>query len=82
MYRVARRIQQDVPFRLEYVDVDSNPMWVGRFGNRVPVLLIDDREICSGAITEGRLRRALDKARWRSPISRILSRLKLALSRG
>ena len=32
--------------------------------------------------TEGRLRRAIERARWRSPISRILSRLKLALTRG
>jgi glutaredoxin len=82
VYRIARHIQQDVPFHLDYVEVDSNPMWVDRFGDHVPVLFIDGREICSGAITEGRLRRAIERARWRSPISRILSRLKLALTRG
>jgi hypothetical protein len=71
-----------MPFHLEYVDVDSSPVWAERFGNRVPVVFIDDREISSGTITEGGLRRAIEKARWRSPISRILSRLKLALTRG
>jgi Glutaredoxin-like domain (DUF836) len=81
VYRIARRIQQDVPCHLEYVEVDSDPVWVERFGDRVPVVLIDSREVCSGTITEGRLRRAIEKARWRSPISRILFRLKLALTR-
>ena len=80
--RIAQRIQQDVPFHLDYVDVDSNPVWAERFGHRVPVVLIDQREACTGRITEGRLRQALEKAHWRSPISRILSRLKLALRRG
>ena len=80
--RIAQRIQQDVPFHLEYVEVDSSPLWLERFGNRVPVILIDQQEACSGKITEGQLRRAIEKARWRSPISRILSRLKLAHTRG
>ena len=82
VHRIAQRIQQDVPFHLAYVDVESNPMWVERFGHRVPVVLIDQREACAGRITEGRLRQAIEKARRRSPISRILSRLKLALRRG
>lgn len=82
VYRIARRIQEDLSFYLEYVEMDSNPAWTERFGDRVPVVLIDGREISSGPIAEGRLRRAIEKARWRSPISRILSRLKLTLTRG
>jgi hypothetical protein len=48
----------------------------------VPVVLIDEKEILSGKITGGALRKAIKKARWRNPISRILSRVKLALTRG
>lgn len=79
--RMARRIQEDLPFQLDCIDVDSNPLWAERFGDRVPVVLINQHEACFGKITEGQLRRAIAKARWGSPISRILSRLKLALTR-
>ena len=82
VHRIAQRVQQDLPFQLQYVDVDSHPVWAERFGARVPVILIDQRETFSGRVTEGQLRRAIERARWRSPISRILSRLKLALARG
>jgi thioredoxin-like negative regulator of GroEL len=81
IHRMARRLQADLSFRLYYIDVDSNPDLVGRFGDRVPVVLIDQREIFSGKVTESQLRRAIEKARWRNSISRILSRLKLALKR-
>ena len=82
VYRMARRLQRDLPFQLEYVDVGTHCDWAQRFGDRVPVVLINEQEACSGRITENQLRRAVEKARWRSPISRILSRLKLALMRG
>ena len=81
VHRIAKRVQQDLPFHLQYIDVASHPVWTERFGNRVPVVLIDQRERFSGRVTEGQLRQAIERARWRSPISRILSRLKLALTR-
>ena len=82
VHRMAQHLQGELAFQLHYVDVDARPDWVGHFGDRVPVVLIDQREIFSGRVTEGQLRRAIEKARWRNPISRILSRLKLTLTRG
>ena len=55
---------------------------VAQYGDRVPVVLIDGRESFPAKITGGELRKAIKKARWRNPISRILSRVKLALTRG
>lgn len=80
--RVAEQVQQDLSFDLVTVDVDSDERLSAQYGDRVPVLLINDRETLSGKVTGGELREAIKKARWRNPISRILSRVKLALTRG
>ncbi len=80
--RVARQVQQDLPFDLITVDIDSEERLRARYSDRVPVVLINDRETLSGKVTGGELREAIKKARWRNPISRILSRVKLALTRG
>jgi hypothetical protein len=65
------------------IDIDSNESTSAtQYSDRVPVLLINDRETFSGKVTGGELREAIKKARWRNPISRILSRVKLALTRG
>jgi len=80
--RLARQVQQDLPFELITVDIDSNERLRQQYSDRVPVLLINDRETFSGKVTGGELREAIKKARWRNPISRILSRVKLALTRG
>lgn len=82
VYRVAEQLQQEFSFDLGAVDVDGDPSAMARYGNRVPVVLIDGNETLSGKVTGGALRRAIKKARWRNPISRILSRVKLALTRG
>lgn len=80
--RVARQVQQDLAFELITVDIDSDKRLRQQYNDRVPVLLINDRETFSGKVTGGELRKAIKKARWRNPISRILSRVKLALTRG
>ncbi len=80
--RVAKHVQQDLPFHLSVVDVDSDPELKERYGDRVPVVLLNDQETLSGKVTGEALREAIKKARWRNPISRILSRVKLALTRG
>jgi glutaredoxin len=82
VYRVAEQLQQELSFDLATVDVDGDLGAVTRYGNRVPVVLIDGKETLSGKVTGGSLRKAIKKARWRNPISRILSRVKLALTRG
>lgn len=73
--KIARRLQEDWPFTLTKVDIDQDADLSERYGLRIPVVLIDGRVACEGKVTEGDLRRALKRARWRRPISRILSRL-------
>lgn len=80
--RVAAQVQEDLAFQLTIVDVDSEQHLRREYGDRIPVVLLDDREILSGKVTGGELRKAIQRARWRNPISRILSRVKLALTRG
>ena len=72
---MANRIQQEIPLVLSKVSVDDDPALSAAFGNRIPVVLIDGIERCAGTFTEGDFRRALRRARWRRPISRILSGL-------
>ena len=82
IYRVAMQVQQDLSFDLITVDVDSDQRLLAQYNDRVPVVLFDGREKFSGRMTEGELREAIKKARWRSPISRILSRVKDTVARG
>lgn len=80
--KIARRLQEEAPFSLTKVDITDDEDLARRYGTRIPVVLIDQVEACASKITEGDLRRALKKARWRRPISRILSRFGLTPTRG
>ena len=82
VHRVAEQVRHEFAFDLVEMDVDSDPRLVTQYGDRVPVVLLDGREAIFGKVTGGELRMAIKKARWRNPISRILSRVKLALTRG
>lgn len=74
---LARRLQPELRVSLTEIDIDANSEFSARYGERIPVILIDGVEACSGIVTEDMLRRAIKGARWRKPISRILSRLGL-----
>ncbi len=65
--KMARRVQEEVPFLLKRVDVDSEPGLAERYGERIPVVLIDQFEYTSGQVRETKLRRAIKRARRRSP---------------
>lgn len=80
--RIAQHVQAEIPFTLTRMNIDDNADLAARYGTRVPVVLIDQVEAFSGKVTEGDLRRAVKRARWRQPISRILSRLRSTLRRG
>lgn len=84
--KMARQLPPEWNLTVERIDVDTEPELQARYGNRIPVVLLDGHELCAGVFTEGELRRALSgapkSARWRGPISRILSRLGLTPSRG
>ncbi|WP_455378894.1 glutaredoxin family protein, partial [Petrachloros mirabilis] len=60
--RMAHAIQQEFPFDIEKVSVQESQALVERYGDRVPVVMIEGIEYCSGKITEGDLRRAIKKA--------------------
>lgn len=81
VYRMTQRLQRDMSFDLTKVNIDTDPHLANRYGNRIPVVLIDQAECLSGKMTERDLRRAIQRARRRKPISRILSRLRKALTR-
>ena len=74
--KIAHRVQADIPFTLRQVDISQDESLVARYGTRIPIVLIDLQECLEGTITEGSMRSALKKARWRRPLSRILSRLR------
>ena len=82
VYRMAVRLQLELHIDTKKVSIEGDTDLMERHGARVPVVLLDDIEHFSGNVTEGELRRAIKKARWRRPISRILSCLGYAPKQG
>lgn len=78
----VRLVQLAEPFTLRYVDIAGDAELSARYGTRVPVILIDGLEAFSGRVSDKDLRRAVKRARWRRPVSRILSRLGWTAGRG
>ena len=81
IYGVALHLQSELSIEIRRVSIEGDSVLMERYGARVPVVLLDEVEHFAGAVTEGELRRAIKKARWRRPISRILSRLGFAPKR-
>ncbi len=73
VYRMAVRLQLELHIDTKKISIEDDIDLMERHGARVPVVLLDDIEYFSGHVTERELRRAIKKARWRRPISRILS---------
>ena len=73
VYRMVVRLQLELHIDTKKVSIEGDTDLMERHGARVPVILLDGIEHFSGNVTEGELRRAIKKARWRRPISRILS---------
>ena len=82
VYRMATHLQSELHIETNKVSIEVRQGLMERYGTRVPVILLDDVEHFVGNVTEGELRRAIKKARWRRPISRILSRLGYAPKQG
>jgi len=81
IHEIALHLRSDVSIEIRKVSIEGDRVLMERYGARVPVVLLDEVERFAGAVTEGELRRAIKKARWRRPISRILSRLGFAPKR-
>ena len=79
--KIARALQSEYGFTLETVDVSQSTPLTQQYGMRIPVLLIDGIEAGEGRLTEAVMRRAIRKARWSRPISRILSRIRNLMRR-
>ncbi|MSQ77030.1 MAG: glutaredoxin family protein [Nitrospiraceae bacterium] len=75
--RMAKHVQAEVPFTLTRMNIDEQADLVARYGDRVPVVLIDQVEALSGKMTEGDFRRAIQKAGRKGLLFRILSLFKL-----
>ena len=75
--RIARQVQTETSFTLTSMNIDENTDLAARYGDRVPVVLIDQEEALSGKITEGDFRRAIEKAGGTGLLSRILSLLRM-----
>ena len=82
VYRIAIHLQSELHIEPSKVYVEGDRILTECYGAKVPVVLLDEVEHFAGKVTEGELRRAIKKARWRRPISRILSRLGFAPKRG
>jgi len=82
VYRIAMHLQSELHIETSKVYIDGDSVLTERYGARVPVVLLDEVEHFTGKVTEGELRRAIKRARWRRPISRILSRLGYVPTRG
>ena len=82
VYRIALHLQSELHIETSKVLIESDRVLMERYGTKVPVVLINEVEHFTGKVTEAELRRAIKKARWRRPISRILSRLGFSPKRG
>jgi len=60
--RIAQQVRTEVPFTLTRVNIDEQADLAARYGDLVPVVLIDQVEVFAGKVTEGELRRAIQKA--------------------
>ena len=79
--RIAEQVQTEVPFTLTRMNIDEQADLVARYGNLVPVVLIDQVAAFSGKVTEGEFRRAIQKANKKGLLTRILSFFKLNKAR-
>ena len=80
MANVVRVVSREVPFHFEEVDVDGDSTLRDRYGDQVPVLLINGRRVFKYAVTVGALRLRLaaeqrrGRARWLRRLGAILRR--------
>ena len=77
MLRIARQVQAETPFTLTRMNIDERADLAARYGDRVPVVLIDQVEALSGKITEGDFRRAIQNASNKGFLARLLSFFRL-----
>ncbi len=71
--RIAHQVQAETPFALTRRNIDEDADLAARYGEHIPVVLINQVEVLSGKITEGDFRRAIRKASQKGFFARLLS---------
>ena len=71
--RVAQQVQSETSFTLTRMNIDEHADLAARYGDRVPVVLIDQVETFAGKVTEGEFRRAIQKSNRKGFLTRMLS---------
>jgi glutaredoxin len=56
---ILRAIAADHPMTISRVDVDTDPSLAARYGQSVPVIVVDGRVLAEARVSEYRLRRLL-----------------------
>jgi len=59
MKETITRVAQEVAFRLEEVDISTDPALEARYGQEIPVLLVEGKKVAKYRIAEDELRRVL-----------------------
>ncbi len=67
METALRALQGDLCFDIRVIDVDADPALELRYGERVPVLVHDDTELCHYFLDEPAVRRHLAGVRGMPP---------------
>lgn len=61
VYRIAMHLQSELHIETSKVNIEGDRVLTERYGERVPVILLDEVEHFAGKVTEGELRRAIKK---------------------
>ena len=56
---MLRRLQRKIHFDLEFVDVEADASAYQRYGQRIPVIAVDDEEVAAAPLDETRLQALL-----------------------
>jgi glutaredoxin len=56
---IARRVQADIPFSLQEVDITEDPRLFEKYRYTIPVIAIDGRDVFVAKVSELRLRKVL-----------------------
>jgi glutaredoxin len=59
MKETITRVARDVAHTLEEVDISTDPALEARYGQEIPVLLVDGKKVAKYRIAEDELRRVL-----------------------
>jgi glutaredoxin len=58
---VLARLRSEFGFRIEHVDVTADPELYARYRDRIPVVVLNGREIAAGVVTTPAVRSALGR---------------------